>query len=206
MQIIVLCNGEQPDRERFRSDLFASDLFICADGGANTASEFGLVPDVIIGDFDSVRPEVLIRFETVEQVKIEDQETTDFEKVLSFCRTYNPEKIIIWGALGLRIDHSIGNMSSLIRVGSDLPVILKSNLHHVYRIPADFKSDFPAGTILSLIPIPTATGITTTGLKWPLTDDTLSLGVRNGTLNQAEGGEVSISYKTGNLILMEVLK
>ncbi|MCK6601297.1 MAG: thiamine diphosphokinase [Bacteroidetes bacterium] len=205
MTVLVLCNGEVPERSRLIKDREAAGLFICADGGANTAYNFGMKPDLIIGDFDSVLPEVLLAFSDVRQVRIDDQETTDFEKVLLFCRKECPEKIIIWGALGLRIDHTFGNLSSLIRLGTGLDITLKSNLHTAWRLPGGWSGNFSPGTTLSLLPVPVAGGITTSGLEWELENDSLEFGKRNGTLNRVTTGPVSIRHESGNLILMELL-
>ena len=54
---LVVGNGEVPTKELFDFFMQEGPLLLCADGGANSAAEFGYVPDFIIGDFDSVRPQ-----------------------------------------------------------------------------------------------------------------------------------------------------
>lgn len=179
-------------------------MFICADGGANTAVEFGKIPDVIIGDFDSVTPATLKACHSAQLIRLEDQETTDFEKVLTYLGQWPDAQVTVWGALGLRIDHTIGNLSSLIRLAGTRSVFLKSNNALSYSIPSGFNKSFPPGKIISLIPIPSAREVSTSGLRWPLINETIELGSRNGTLNQATGGPVCITFTSGHLILMEI--
>jgi thiamine pyrophosphokinase len=56
---LILANGKPPSKRLFKNFLSHADLFICADGGANTAARFGCAPDLIIGDLDSMKREQL---------------------------------------------------------------------------------------------------------------------------------------------------
>lgn len=166
--------------------------------------EAGQIPDVIIGDFDSVTPSTLQACQSAQLIRLDDQETTDFEKVLTYIGQWPAAQVTVWGALGLRIDHTIGNLSSLIRLAGKRSVYLKSNNAVSYSIPSGFSKTYPEGKTISLIPIPSASGVKTSGLRWPLKNETLELGFRNGTLNQTTGGPVQITFASGHLILMEI--
>jgi thiamine pyrophosphokinase len=68
----------------------------------------------------------------------------------------------------------------------------------------EFTKWYTQGSILSLMPVGTVTGIKTSGLKYNLNDEELQIGYRSGSSNEAEtDGFVTISYKTGDMLLME---
>jgi thiamine pyrophosphokinase len=71
-------------------------------------------------------------------------------------------------------------------------------------LPNTFTKWYKKGTILSLMPVSEAVGITTHNLKYPLNAETLKLGYRNGNSNEAqEDGQVQVSYQTGDMLIME---
>lgn len=204
-QILILCNGEVPTSPRFFNDHSQSDFFICADGGANTARKLGITPDIILGDFDSLLKETRAHFSSVQFLYDPDQQTTDFEKSVAFALKKNPHKIIIWGASGDRYDHTIGNYSSLVLFDPSCEIVLCGNNYQLQKLPFHFQKSGTIGTTISLLPMPIARNIVTTGLKWPLQQEDLEIGVRVGTLNQTIDINISISYTSGHLLMMEII-
>ena len=112
---LILANGTPPSKRLLQKHLATVDWFVCADGGANTAARFGCVPDLIIGDLDSVSKDTLSVFRNVEVKKLKDQNSTDLEKALKSVIRKNMKEIIVLGATGGRFDHAIGNMSALAK-------------------------------------------------------------------------------------------
>ncbi len=204
MKCVLLCNGEIPDNEKFWRQVKDSDLFICADGGANSAKKLGIEPDVIIGDYDSVLQATLDAFSNSKLIKIEEQDSTDFEKALEYLLKQNATHVDIWGASGHRIDHTMGNLSSLVKYSRQFKAIFHSNNSTTFLLPYDFEQKFKLGQTISLLPVPKADFIVTKGLKWELNSETLELGKRVGTLNKVSEELVKIYYQSGNLFLMEV--
>lgn len=205
MKAVLLCNGEIPVHEFFWQHIKSCDLFICADGGANTAKKLGIEPDVIIGDFDSVEEATLSAFNRSEKIKVDDQDSTDFEKAIQYLVKRNITSISVWGAAsGERVDHTIGNLSSLAGFPKNLTVHFYTNHSLTYLLPFDFEKQFPVGKTISLIPMPKADFVATKGLQWPLNSETLELGARIGTLNKVTENVVRIYYQSGHLLLMEI--
>ena len=204
MKCVLLCNGELPDNEKFWKQVKEADLFICADGGANSAKKLGIEPDVIIGDYDSVLQSTLDAFSNSKLVKIEEQNSTDFEKALDYLLKQNATHVDIWGASGHRIDHTMGNLSSLVRYSRQFKAYFHSNNSTTFLLPYDFEKKFKLGQTISLLPVPKADFIVTKGLKWELNSETLELGKRVGTLNKVSEELVKIYYQSGNLFLMKV--
>lgn len=205
MKAVLLCNAEIPNHDLFWQQIKNCDLFVCADGGANTAKKLGIEPDIIIGDFDSVDEATLLAFSRSEKIKVDEQETTDFEKALDFLQKKHIKSVEVWGAAsGDRVDHTIGNLSSLTQFGRNLTIHFYTNHSLTYLLPFDFEKRFPVGKTISLIPMPKAEFVATKGLKWALNSETLELGIRIGTLNKVTDELVRIYYQSGNLLLMEI--
>jgi len=104
---IILANGNPPKKKVisfFRKNSF--NTLICADGGANSALQMSLVPDVIIGDLDSISSEALKNFRTESKIiQLKRQNDTDVEKCLKYAIKSGFDKVILMGVTGNRLDH-----------------------------------------------------------------------------------------------------
>ena len=105
-RIIIFVNGELPDLEAARALLKEDDYLIAADGGANHLMKMDILPDVLIGDLDSVDEDTLFEL-TSADIKIEqypeDKDETDLELALRYAIESRPSAILIVGALGGRL-------------------------------------------------------------------------------------------------------
>lgn len=182
-----------------------SSLFIAADGGAKTAKKLGLRPDIIIGDLDSFTPDGTERAEIIQDP---DQETNDLEKALHAALHRGAIKVVIFGATGKRLDHTLKNLSVMLQFHPKLEDIrFKDRYSMMEIIRSPFKRAVVPGTTLSLFPLSgTVHGITTKGLKYPLSDEMLKNGVRDGNSNEATEPTVEIEFKQGDLLLITNLK
>jgi len=194
---------------------------ICADGGANilydtipglhtdsTKSTF--LPDLVIGDLDSIRPEVstFLNDIGVEVRKVEDQDNTDLDKALlhaqSILPTSIPQYIVIAGSIGSyegRIDQFFAVMNSmysyvesnlkLISVGDrSIMIVLNSGLHVLNLPPAALHQH--CGLVPAFGPVEE---VTTTGLRWDLNKEMgpLKFGRLISTNNIVDNLQVTIS-------------
>ena len=205
MYAIILGNGRAPDPVRLREHLDQADLFIAADGGASRARSLGLQPDLIIGDLDSYRPPES-GAETAEVIHDPDQETNDLEKALSAAARRGAQRADIFGAFGHRPDHTLKNLSVLKRFNRTFRSLrFLDRWGMMLLLPNEFEIDVPTGSGISLIPLSgRVDGIQTKGLAYPLRDESLEMGVRDGTSNRAVGQRISISHRSGDLLLFIV--
>ena len=90
----------------------AGDLLLCADGGYDAAVRFGLRPDLVIGDFDSM-PRDHVEDCPVMQLPVH-KDDTDMVVCLKEARKRGYRSFRIAGCLGGRLDHTIANLQTLL--------------------------------------------------------------------------------------------
>lgn len=198
---VILCDGDVPDREQILSELTVATYFIAADGGANRALEMDLQPDIITGDFDSY---IVTGNEKATVIINPDQETNDLEKALSIAHEYNSANVIVFGATGKRVDHTLKNLSVLLQFTDKFnQICFKDKFSTIKLISSPFKEEFPLHSSISLIPLSgEVSGITTGGLRYPLKNELLKNGYRDGTSNETVEKIVEIEFKKGDLLLI----
>lgn len=160
---------------------------VAADSGAGAALREGHVPQVVIGDFDSLTPEDKQRIPSGRLFPINDQDTTDFDKALE---RIDAPLVLGVGFLGARVDHQLAAFSSLMRYRGR-PCILIGPDEIVFHMPQRIAFPIDAGAVVSLFPLARVTG-RSTGLQWPIDGLVLEPGLRVGTSNRALGGTVTI--------------
>ena len=190
----------------------ADDWAILAvDGGADSALNLGLAPDLVIGDMDSIQRTTLAMFEAegVELIRFPPaKDETDLELALLEAVRRDAEIIRIIGAIGGRVDQTFGNVY-LLQIGAlvGLDVRLVSGDQTIWVVGAgEHKLAGDIGDTVSLLPLNEAvTGITTTGLEYPLQNETLEAGPARGMSNIMTTPHASISLATGKLLVVHTI-
>jgi len=197
---LILCNGSPPSEDLLREYRANSDHFIAADGGGNIALQHNLTPDVVIGDLDSFDGSPDNDFEVIHKP---DQYANDLEKALAHALQQQATHVHILGATGLRLDHTLKNLSVLKQFHDQfIELRMRDNFGETRLLDLNFREEFPTGTSLSLFPLSgKVTGITTSGLKYPLDDGVLENGVRDGSSNETIEALIEITHKRGDLLL-----
>ena len=201
----ILANGDTPSQsllEKLRRD---STFLICTDGAANPLAQTKIIPNLIIGDLDSIDETTKDFF--VKKTKIirkESQYATDLEKALSFCIESNFESVLIAGLKGGRIDHTLTNFAILAKYSEKLKINYIDDQGYGLLCSKNEPSlgiQTTIGTTISLIPLMNTDGIKTAGLLYPLNDETLAPGIREGLSNQATSNNIKIEISTGCLLI-----
>jgi thiamine pyrophosphokinase len=204
---LLICNGAVPHQNLALFLAHCADHVVCADGGANQAYEYGVRPELIIGDLDSLRCDARVHFETlgVEIRRLRDQEDTDFEKALKYLRDAGVKNLAVLGLTGRLLDHTLGNLSILMRYVNDFAFIIYDEHYRidVLRSERDFSAT-PGGRV-SLIPLLAAEDISTSGLAYPLQREALIFGEREGTCNTALSSSFRIELSKGTLLVFREL-
>lgn len=209
---LLIANGAACSTELLGELLEWSPFIVVLDGAVKRVLELGIKFDVILGDFD--RNEIPVEKISQEQYPVEiihipDQEKTDFEKGIEFLIERGfPAVNIIW-ATGKRMDHTFANLVNLLKYKNEIKLVMLDDHSRIYPLlpePHIFEKWFKAETPLSLLPVCRAEGISTENLLYPLSDECLSVGIRLGNSNEVKGdGTVRISFKSGELLLMECI-
>ncbi len=157
-------------------------VLVAADGGAGQALAAGHMPQAVIGDLDSVDAATLARIPAGRVHRIDEQETTDFDKCL---RSVDAPLILGIGFLGARLDHQLAAMAVLVRRTGRRCILIGSH-DVVFAAPPRLALDLRAGTRVSLFPLLPVAG-TSRGLGWPIDGLALRPDGRLGTSNVATG-------------------
>lgn len=203
---LIIANGEACSRDLLDQLLEWSPLVVVLDSAIERVIELGIKIDVLIGDFDrgfDYEKYKELQF-PIDVIKVADQNSTDLDKAFNYLIERNiPAANVVW-ATGRRMDHTITNLTNVVQFASQLKIVILDDYSKVFLLPKQYKKWYPAETILSLIPIGTVNGISTINLKYPLENESLTLGFRTGSSNSAQkDGVVEISHKEGYLLLME---
>lgn len=203
---LIIANGEACQAELMGQLLEWSPFVVVLDSAIERVTALGIKVDVLLGDFDRGRHEEFTeKYQyPIEVVHTPDQDFTDLEKAIEFliARGYTAANIV-W-ATGKRADHTITNLTQIVRFKDRIKLKVLDDYSIVYPCPNPFVKWYPKGTILSLIPVGTVTHVNSRNLEFPLENLTLTLGYKTGSSNRvSEDGLVEISYESGDLLLME---
>lgn len=136
---------------------------VCADGGLAHAQAAGIVPDLVVGDLDSVD---LATLGPAQVVQTPDQNLTDFEKALA---AVDAPAVLAAGVLGGRLDHQLATFSTLVK--TPRPVVAFDGDVAVFQVPPlqDVAVPVPKGAPVALYPLVAVT-CTSQGVRYPLDD------------------------------------
>ncbi|MBS0603717.1 MAG: thiamine diphosphokinase [Verrucomicrobia bacterium] len=197
--IAIICSAPIADLASIKEKIIKYPVLIAVDGGVNYCYEMGLQPDLILGDLDSADPHLLKAFSDVPTKRFpRDKDETDLQLALEIAFHPAIEEIAVFGALGGRTDHTLGNLILLTRYPGK--VFLETETERVFVVQRQAEFATEPGQTISLIPLNgPVRGITTEGLKWALKDGSLDKHFI-GVSNEATGSKVSISVKDGDLL------
>ncbi len=183
----ILADGAPPAHPAARAAFDAAARLVCCDGAYRKARALGRMPDLVVGDGDSLAAEdraaLGARF-----VRLADQETNDLDKAFrTAVARFGGEGIVILGAGGLREDHFLGNVFRLpgfARAAPDVAMVTDAGTFTVVSGARRYACR-PGEAVSVFAPDPAARA-TSEGLAWPL--DGVSLAeLWRGTLNRTTG-------------------
>lgn len=206
-RVVIFANGHLPDLEAARALLYADDYIIAADGGANHLMEMGILPEIVIGDLDSVDENTLFELTNAEariEQYSEDKDETDIELALRYAADLRPSAILIVGALGGRLDQTLANLSLLTNPTlSGIDIRLDDGVEEASFCRKQVEVRGRSGDTVSLIPWHAPVeGVTTEGLQWPLHSETLYPDKSRGVSNVMLKDEASIRIQSGLLLIV----
>ena len=202
---LIIANGESCSDELLGQLLEWSPIVVVLDSAIERVLARNIKIDVHLGDFDKgVNSEYHEAQYPIEVVHTPDQNKTDLEKAFDYLIERKiPAVNVVW-ATGRRTDHTITNLTNIVRYREQLKIVILDDYSKVFLLPKHFEKWYPENTVLSLIPVGSVKNITSDNLFYPLKNDTLTLGYRTGSSNHvAKDGIVTVEYEQGDLLLME---
>ena len=214
MQALIISGGHLEDG--FAASYIENydfGLTIAVDSGMSFFYRQGWVPDYIVGDFDSVKPEILQSFLELKEDKPKvlqfqpEKDETDTEIAIRTAIGQGCGAIHILGATGSRLDHVLGNIHLLgmaMEQGVEVIMADPNNRIRMVREGLVLKKGGQYGKYVSLLPFtPQVTGLTLTGFKYPLDQYTLECYHSLGVSNEITGEQAEISFRDGVLLVIE---
>jgi thiamine pyrophosphokinase len=205
MECLILANGEPPSFKLLEELARKSDLFIAADGAADVLAHFELVPDIILGDFDSLLSHTRSIFPAVRYVHAYDQEECDLDKAIAFAIEQKADRITLSGVLGGRPDHMLTTISILMKYTRQIDIVIADDGVQMKMVQDTWRIDGEPGDTLSLVVFDRAAGVCLDGVRWRLRDAELTPGSR-GVSNEFLQDQVSVSVKSGMVLVCHLSK
>ena len=193
---IALFGGGDADRDTIARALNFARTVVAADGGANLAVAENIQPNAVIGDFDSISDATLAKLPADVLFKIEEQDSTDFDKAL---RSILAPVVLAVGFTGARLDHQLAAFNTLVRHPEKRCLILGPR-ELVFLAPPSLHLDLPMGATVSLFPLGAVTGVSE-GLQWPINGLSFAPNARVGTSN-AVSGPVALGFDRPNMLVI----
>jgi thiamine pyrophosphokinase len=212
VKAIVVAGGDAVAQDA--ALLSGADVVIAADSGAHWLETSGVLPDLVIGDMDSIDPALLERL-VAQGIEVErhptEKDASDVELAVSRAVADGADQVVILGALGgERLDHEIANLLLLVDRrwnGIDARAVRGGTTVRALRGEGRRELDGSTGDLVSLLPLGSdATGVRTEGLRYPLDGDTLESGRSRGLSNEIERAPASVSLEGGTLLIIETRK
>lgn len=213
MRVLILANGEPPaDREWAQRLAAAHDLLIATDGAAHRAVGLGLTPDIVCGDFNSIRMEAAqAEFPNARFLPTPDQEQADLEKALLVAQEQGAASITIIGATGGRLDHTLATFALLLQPHRALPITLRTPdtavqaLAGTAEAPGECTLSTQPDDTISLLSFDGLARITLTGVRWPLCEERLQFATR-GVSNRAVADQVRVRVHGGAILICHLYR
>lgn len=202
---IVLCDGPPPPDGVLEYWLGGADLFICTDAAGHPYDKLPARPDVVIGDFDALAGRLLSGRDGPMFLRVDEQETTDSEKALLYAIDQGMEEVVLVGAVGWRLDHTLHNTFLLDNYADRLRVALAGEKADGVRLaPGQTVSwSLDPGTEFSLLPLRGASrGVTVDGADFPLLDGDIGVGGRAAISNTVAYDPLLIRAGDGPLLVL----
>ncbi len=211
--ILIFANGDPNDGAMVRRAFESAHhpIIAAADGGARVARAFGVTPDVVIGDMDSIDPAELAALEQggaqVFRYPHEKSET-DLELVLLWAAQNKPARVRIFGAVGDRLDQTMANVYLLaLPALHGIDARIAAGRQETWlAMPGTTTINGAAGDTISLLPLSgSVRGVTTQNLYYPLKDEDLLFGPARGVSNVLNGEHASVSVREGVLLMVHTI-
>lgn len=196
-QGVTLAGGGPFSRRDLHLCLARAPVPAAADGGADRLLQLGVMPQAVIGDFDSLSAKARAEIPLSRQYPVPEQATTDFDKAL---RSVEAPFVLALGFAGARLDHGLAAMNTLV-TRADRRCILIGPKDLAFAAPPQLSLELVPGDVLSLFPMARVTG-QSEGLEWPIQGLSFAPDGMIGTSNRVVARQVELTFDAPGMLVI----
>lgn len=207
MKAIIVSGGNSPSKEILLKYIEEGDYIIGADKGCNALYEYKIKPDLVIGDFDSAKKEIIDNFKKMQcEVVTLNPEKDYADTYLAYEKAKEKgfSKVLFFGVTGTRIDHFLGNVGILLKALEDnieAEIIDEHNRAFLANKEVTLKGEY--GETVSLIPLSEKVeNVTIVGAKYTLDKYTMTLLEPRALCNEFLNEDINISFDSGIMMII----
>ena len=200
MRAVIISGGKITDYNHIKAQIKTSDTIICADSGYDHAVRMGVLPSIVVGDFDSAGE---IPADVPCLLYPSRKDLTDTEIAVAYAREKGFREFLILAGTGSRADHSLTNillLKSILEQGEKGMLVDEHN--KIMITDSELRLKEPPGSIVSLIPIADCKGVTTKNLEYPLRNAEMHVGKGLGVSNIMLEDNASVSVVSGIMLVI----
>lgn len=206
-KVIIVSGGSPPSASLFQTIYSDGDYLIAADKGAEFFKCEEILPDILLGDFDSIHQETMDYFKGKTQIETYEVEKdfTDTEAAFEKALLKEPKEIYLLGCTGSRLDHLFGNLSLLLRgeeKGVKCYLLDDHNKIHLMLKPGRLEKTFGDYISFQGFGAPVE-GFELKGAKYPLSNYTLKLGDSRTVSNEFKDEMISVTFDRGIVMVLQ---
>lgn len=209
MKAVIFSGGQIPSIDIVKEELENTDFIMCADKGAEVLYKYGIEPDEIIGDFDSIDKSIFQNFED-KNISIKkfppEKDDTDTSIALDEVLKRKVDEIVLLGATGSRMDHVLGNIGLLIKcLKHKVKCYIRDDNNIIFLTDKKITLTYRGYKYFSLLSYgEKLKELTIKGGKYPLNNYELQLGESLAVSNEfLLDKSVDIDFKSGLLLIVE---
>lgn len=207
MRCVIISGSPDTNVEEIKSLCTIDDFIVCADSGYSFAKKAGLTPNLIIGDFDSLKEELPQNTEVVKLNTHKDD--TDTEHCVMECIRRGYKDFLLLGSIGGRTDHTFANIATLAFLSEyNYNGIARNNGEEIRILKeGSYEMNNKKGLIFSVFPYGCeSVNVTYKGAEYMLNNKTLTYNVSRGISNVFVDDEAEITINRGRAILLTYYK
>ncbi|MEM7746104.1 MAG: thiamine diphosphokinase [Pseudomonadota bacterium] len=197
---VTLVGAGALSRDALVTALDRAPRLVAADGAADRLAQWGIAPDAVIGDMDSISDGLRAAPGSAIVRHLPEQETTDFEKCL--YATEAPWYLGV-GFTGGRLDHTLAVLHAMLARPEKQVIMLGERDAAVFARPGRvLEMTLAEGAVVSIFPLRPVTGVISEGLEWPVDGMFFAPGEHSGTSNRATGAPFRLSFDAPGALVM----
>lgn len=210
MTAVLICGGDVTAAFlRKCLEQYRDAVVYAVDGGLTVADEASVMPDVLVGDFDTADASLVEGYENRCRVlrHVPEKDATDTELAVDDALACGADRIVLLGATGSRMDHTLANVHMLYRILQQEKkawIVNETNRISLHKESFSVRKGELFGTYLSFLPFyGEVKGLVLSGVKYPLFGKDMMAGNSLGVSNEVKDDIIEVSFKEGYLLMIE---